>query len=135
MAGLDKISKSIDGQWIRENENKEFDNSIFEGKTISEIQNIINNLKSQCSVLLNEVAVYLQNDKEDFILKDDSYEITELNKYSETYSKCCNLDFNDYEQLVIAYMGFDLIVKNVPKITEIIGKKFNEDNDYSQLGL
>jgi len=52
MASLDRTSKSIDGQWIRENESKEFDRGIFEGKTLVEIQNIVNNLKSQSSVLL-----------------------------------------------------------------------------------
>lgn len=73
MASFDKVGKSIDGQWIRENESKEIDRGIFEGKTLIEIQNIVNNLKSQSSVLLNEVAVYLESDKEDIILKDDSY--------------------------------------------------------------
>lgn len=135
MAGLERMSKSIDGQWIRENESKEFDKSLFEGKSISEIQNIVNNLKSQCSVLLNEVAVYLQNDKEDLILKDDSYEITELNKYAETYSKCSRLDFNDFEQLLVAYMGYDMIINNVPKITEIIKSKYNDDKEQSSFGL
>lgn len=131
MASLDKTSKSIDGQWIRENESIDFDKGIFEGKSLLEIQNIVNNLKSQSSVLLNEVAVYLESDKEDIILKDDSYGITELNKYAETYNKCSKLDFNDYEQLVVAYMGFDLIVNNVPKITEIIRNKFSQDEDYN----
>ena len=50
MASLDRTSKSIDGQWIRENVSKEFDRGIFEGKTLVEIQNIVNNLKSQSSV-------------------------------------------------------------------------------------
>lgn len=131
MASLDRTSKSIDGQWIKENESKEFDRGIFEGKTLVEIQNIVINLKSQSSVLLNEVAVYLESDKEDIILKDNSYEITELNKYAETYSKCSKLDFNDYEQLIVAYMGFDLIVNNVPKITEMIKNKFSQDEDYN----
>ena len=130
MGKFEKASASIDGDWILKNETKEFNEGPFLGKTLNVVKEEIVELRNKSTELLKEASYYLENDPDDIIFPEDSYVVTELDKYSQVYNTCCKFDLSDPDNYSIAYMGFDLIVKNVPQILEVAKKEFyGDDND------
>ena len=115
------VRYSLDGNHIHEEETRELKNDV-------NIENI-KKMREIARDIMLQISNYLEYDKDDLLIQDDSNEIKELEKYADIYSKCSKLDLNDKNSLSTMYMGYDLIIKECPKILEFIKSKVMESND------
>lgn len=108
---------SIDGNWIRRNEVKEFREGPFVEENVSHLMQVWNQKFRETSALLNKVASYLKMDKDDISFPDDSQEITLLTPYVELYTRCCNCNKQSTQSIRSAIEGFDMIINGVKPIS------------------
>ena len=118
------VKFSLDGEFIQKEEIEELKNDV-------NVENIKKMRETARDIML-QISNYIEYDKDDLLIPDDSKEMKELEKYADIYSKCSKLDLNDKNSLSTMYMGYDLIIKECPKILEFIKSNVMESNDIAQ---
>lgn len=118
---------SIDGKWIRKNEVREFKEGPFVEEHMANLRLNVKDKFNEASTLLGKLEFFFQKDDFDDLFPDDSFEITSLELYIDTYRRFCSFDLDDANSMRMSIEAFDNLIPKVRRILDIMKVKFYPD--------